>query len=156
MKTTFDLDGELIEIDTENDRVIAFQDMQGPAVMMYMPGYNEIIMIPVNYPQTHPGWYWNGDKEKPTFSPSLLTKSYRGQQDIRNHVFIRNGVIEFLSDCSHELAGKKGIELPRLCDWPEEMKLWEEEPELPVHHGSTGATTKEAAMAALGLDGLGD
>lgn len=154
MKTTIEWSGQLLEIDT-NDRVIPFVDDQGPSLLMYMPGYNDYVMISVNCPKTNPGWYWNGDKEKPTFSPSILTRTYRGDEEKRNHVFVRNGVIEFLPDCSHELAGKK-VELPRLCDWPEDMKLWEEEPELPIHHGSIGATTKEAAMVALGLDGLGD
>ena len=79
----------------------------------------DIVMIPVN----GPGWHWNGDKEKPTFSPSLLTRTNRGDDQIRNHVFVRDGVVEYLHDCSHELAGKK-LELPRLKDWPDELKLW--------------------------------
>lgn len=67
-------------------------------------------------------WTFNGDLEKPTFEPSLLI---RGTKDITDaehakimagepitptpfvcHSFIRNGQIEFLSDCTHHLAGK--------------------------------------------------
>lgn len=87
--------------------------------MMYMPGLNDYVMIPVG----GSGWQWNGDLDKPTFSPSILTRTERAGNPIRNHVLVRNGMIQFLTDCSHELAGKT-IELPRLNDWPEDLKLW--------------------------------
>lgn len=48
------------------------------------------------------GWNWNGDFEKPTVSPSVLLTI--GSD--RSHLFIRDGKIQYLSDCSHELAGK--------------------------------------------------
>ena len=49
-----------------------------------------------------PIWTWNGDTEKPTISPSILVQwPYH-----RCHSFIRDGKIEYLSDCTHELAGK--------------------------------------------------
>lgn len=47
-----------------------------------------------------PAWTFNGDFKKPTFEPSLL------YPDRRCHLYVRDGIIEFLSDCSHELAGK--------------------------------------------------
>ena len=53
-----------------------------------------------------PIWQFNGDNENPTISPSVMV-TYRG--DDKNticHSFIRNGKIEFLSDCTHDLAGK--------------------------------------------------
>jgi hypothetical protein len=53
-------------------------------------------------------WTFNGDYEKPTFSPSLLvTSAYKG--DINNYVchsYITDGKIQYLSDCTHELAGQ--------------------------------------------------
>lgn len=49
-------------------------------------------------------WTFNGDMEKPTFSPSLL--NWLPNDPYRCHLFIRDGKIEYLSDCSHELAGK--------------------------------------------------
>lgn len=54
-------------------------------------------------------WTFNGDMEKPTFSPSLLVTYRWGEKRDNNvcHSFIRNGVWEFLNDCTHELAGKK-------------------------------------------------
>jgi hypothetical protein len=48
-------------------------------------------------------WSWNGDMEKPTFEPSVLTE--RGT-DRQCHLFVRDGSIQFLSDCTHELAGQ--------------------------------------------------
>lgn len=54
----------------------------------------------------HPIWGFNGDMEKPTINPSLLCRTqYPDRTDIC-HSFIRNGKIEYLSDCTHNLAGK--------------------------------------------------
>lgn len=46
-------------------------------------------------------WTWNGSLTAPTFQPSILL-----QGNPRCHSFVENGMIRFLSDCSHELAGK--------------------------------------------------
>ena len=80
-------------------------------------------------------WTFDGNMDKPTFSPSLLVGPWwrvphdfdrdkapkdengdllRGSDGIhilgafeaRCHSFVRSGMIEFLSDCTHELAGK--------------------------------------------------
>ncbi|HEY9678653.1 MAG TPA: DUF6527 family protein [Drouetiella sp.] len=54
-----------------------------------------------------PIWSFNGSMDKPTFEPSLLyTPEEHGTKE-RCHLFLRNGVIEFLSDCSHKFAGQK-------------------------------------------------
>lgn len=59
-------------------------------------------------------WTWNGDCDNPTVNPSILNTS-NGHTNFetgvvtkpwRNHIFIRNGKIEYLSDCTHNLAGK--------------------------------------------------
>jgi hypothetical protein len=60
-------------------------------------------------------WTFNGDFEKPTFSPSLNTW-YGGSDGVplhRCHSFIRDGRIEFLGDCTHALAGKT-VDLPEI------------------------------------------
>jgi len=49
-------------------------------------------------------WTWNGSEEKPTFSPSILV--WGGNPDIRCHSFVENGMIRFLTDCGHSLAGQ--------------------------------------------------
>ena len=46
-------------------------------------------------------WTWNGDVDKPTFSPSVLSTGEK-----RCHCFITDGNIRFLQDCGHGLAGK--------------------------------------------------
>lgn len=58
-------------------------------------------------------WGFNGDMDRPTLTPSVLV--YPNWKDVdgnvvehspRCHVFIRDGRIEFLSDCTHALAGQ--------------------------------------------------
>ncbi len=49
-------------------------------------------------------WKFNGDYEKPTVTPSLLVTN--GNPLYRCHSFITDGRIQFLSDCTHELAGQ--------------------------------------------------
>jgi hypothetical protein len=55
-----------------------------------------------------PMWTFNGDTQRPTFSPSLLCRWMEGENFIKKvcHSFIRDGKIEFLGDCTHVLAGK--------------------------------------------------
>lgn len=63
-------------------------------------------------------WEFNGDLERPTFTPSLLCKSTRGEDHTPYvcHSFIgregaQPGQIRFLTDCTHALAGKT-VDLP--------------------------------------------
>lgn len=49
-------------------------------------------------------WEFNGDDIKPTFSPSLLMQG--GKDDIYCHLYVRDGMIEYLSDCKHSFAGE--------------------------------------------------
>lgn len=49
-------------------------------------------------------WIFNGDLEKPTFSPSLLV--WGSKPEKRCHSFVRDGKMQYLSDCFHELAGQ--------------------------------------------------
>jgi hypothetical protein len=69
-----------------------------------------------------PRWGWNGDVEKPTFTPSVLV-TYNGAdagQDRGDgalappavcHSFVTDGRIQFLTDCTHALAGQT-VDLP--------------------------------------------
>lgn len=56
-------------------------------------------------------WTFNGDYEKPTFSPSLLVN--QSHPESKCHSFVTDGKIQFLSDCHHNLAGQM-VEIP---DW---------------------------------------
>lgn len=55
-------------------------------------------------------WTYNGDGDKPTVNPSILVTGHQGRLC---HSFVREGRIEFLSDCTHSLAGKT-VELPEV------------------------------------------
>jgi hypothetical protein len=82
----------------------------------------------------HPKWSFNGDFDHPTFYPSILvlTGHYAepnscwceynrehpdtpGPTCCRCHSFVTNGMIQFLPDSTHKLAGKT-VELPNI-DW---------------------------------------
>jgi hypothetical protein len=55
-----------------------------------------------------PVWNWNGDMERPTFSPSLLV-TYPAMEGVPQrtcHLFLTDGKLQFLSDCTHALAGQ--------------------------------------------------
>ena len=86
-------------------------------VAFYCPGCKQLHFI--NDDETKAEcvnrWGFNKDYERPTISPSVLV--YCPDPDIgyRCHSFIREGKIEFLSDCTHELAGKT-VELPNIDD----------------------------------------
>jgi len=59
-------------------------------------------------------WTFNGDLEKPSFSPSLLCNAHHPPS--RCHSWVKDGMIQFFGDCHHKLAGKT-VPLP-------EAKLW--------------------------------
>lgn len=69
------------------------------------------------------GWQWNGDADKPTLSPSVLATTGRrvdrsfvpepGDPPECCHSFVTDGRIQFLGDCTHQLAGQT-LELPEI------------------------------------------
>lgn len=128
MKVDIEWSGKSYEIDTDQ-RVFIMEDNGVKTAMLYMPGLPCPVQINVVCRREDKGsgtcWIWNGDVFNPTFSPSILTQLPWKGKEIRNHVFVRNGKIQYLSDCSHKYAGKAMVELPKLCDWPEDMRLWE-------------------------------
>jgi hypothetical protein len=74
--------------------------------------------MPVSKPSNGDGpvWTFNGDEEKPTFSPSILVSSTSpkdGKIYIKCHSFVTDGKIQFLSDSAHALAGQT-VELPEV------------------------------------------
>lgn len=58
--------------------------------------------------QKSPCWSWNNDLIKPTFTPSILVRWNFGEERVPKicHSFVNDGNIKFLSDCTHEHAGK--------------------------------------------------
>ncbi len=93
--------------------------VEGSHVSFQCPGCGDSHTVPVGAG----GWQWNGDLERPTLTPSVLVRSGHytdrwkpgdecwcgkdyGFECYRCHSFVRDGRIEFLSDCSHKLAGQ--------------------------------------------------
>ena len=100
-------------------------------LMFWCPGCKGIHAI--SYGQGK--WSWNGDVNKPTFTPSVLVTNGHFTSDYKKgdrcwctynaehpdeehpftcqrcHSFVTDGKIQFLNDCSHELAGQT-VDLP--------------------------------------------
>jgi len=78
----------------------------------YCPGCKHQHSYTINDDGT--GWYFNGNIDSPSFTPSLLNRikvknETTGVYDIekeRCHLVITDGKIVYYSDCQHELAGK--------------------------------------------------
>ena len=103
------------------------RNVAGGGLSYWCPGCDQVHSITVG----ENGWEWNGDVEHPTFSPSVDVSSghysslYKPGDDCwctynakhpdkepafkckKCHTFIQDGVIEFLTDCTHHLAGQK-------------------------------------------------
>jgi hypothetical protein len=62
-----------------------------------------------------PAWGFNGDLNRPTFTPSLHCKWNEGEARVAKvcHSFITDGRIQFLNDCTHALVGQT-VDLPEL------------------------------------------
>jgi hypothetical protein len=92
--------------------------------IFHCPGCDEAHGVRVCGSQP-PIWGWNGSMDRPTFTPSIRVtypanpkaseefKEWRTERFC--HSFVRDGRIQFLSDCTHKLAGQT-VEIP---DWEE-------------------------------------
>ena len=110
------------------------RDAEGGRLTFWCPGCNHAHGI-AHGAGPGPRWTWNGDVNKPTFSPSIAVTSgcsvagYDGQgcwctyyaehpeeeQDFKCgvcHSFVVDGRIQFLNDCTHALAGQT-VDLPQ-------------------------------------------
>ncbi|GAB6119728.1 DUF6527 family protein [Dysgonomonas termitidis] len=52
---------------------------------------------------SRPCWDFNGDTDRPTISPSILVTYPTPSGNRICHSFIKDGRIQYLADCSHEL-----------------------------------------------------
>ena len=100
---------------------------EGGRLHFHCPGCNEMHGVQVG-DGPGPRWGFNGDYDRPTFTPSVLVKSghYCSGQEGADcwcsyeertgrkspskcfvcHSFVTDGQIQFLSDCTHALAGQ--------------------------------------------------
>lgn len=78
----------------------------------WCPGCKDIHAIAVEQPFQSIGtqWNWNGDVNKPTFSPSI---NIAVKTSIQCHYAIEDGKISFFEDCHHNLRGKT-VDLPNI------------------------------------------
>lgn len=60
-----------------------------------------------------PAWGFNQNLEKPTFNPSLICHWGNESGPQVCHFFVTGGNIQFLSDCTHAMAGKT-TQLPEM------------------------------------------
>jgi hypothetical protein len=106
------------------------RSIQGGSLGFWCPGCNEAHVVTA-------GWTYNGDPNKPTFNPSILVRcghyipreagggcwckwneehpteptTFKCSQC---HSFVKEGMIQFLGDCTHALAGQT-VPIP---PWP--------------------------------------
>lgn len=97
--------------------------IEGGALGFWCPGCQEMHVV-------NSGWSFNGDFDRPTLSPSILVRGghyapgWQGPDCWCNyaarfpdapapsfkcdqcHSFVRDGQIQFLGDCTHQLAGR--------------------------------------------------
>ena len=81
-------------------------------------------------------WEFNGDYDKPTFSPSMGANLLRQQEEHPVcHSFVQNGQWKFLDDSTHHMAGQTVDMIPPDPDmtWKEQhgwhlLSAWKEHP----------------------------
>jgi hypothetical protein len=78
----------------------------------HCPGCKCSHGVPVEGPRA---WGWNGSVDAPTFTPSILVQWVKTDNDkplpMVCHSFVKDGKIQFLGDCTHELVGQT-VEIP--------------------------------------------
>lgn len=78
-------------------------------LLLHLPGPLPNRILPVmigGRREGTPNWTWNGSVESPTVRPSVLTRGSDAAGDHVCHSWINDGRVQFLADCSHELAGQ--------------------------------------------------
>lgn len=114
------------------------RNVTGDGLMWFCPGCNHAHRIQTGS-GPGPRWAWNGNAERPTFSPSVLVTGIRedldeaaqaaydalGPSELHGalsdprfrsvcHSFVVDGQMQMLGDCTHALAGKT-VPIPA---WP--------------------------------------
>lgn len=105
---------------------VACSPAEATHLVLNMPGPIPHRLLPVMIGGTRRGtgnWTWNGDTERPTLKPSISTittmRVYGEIKEVRCHTFVNDGKVQFLGDCTHELAGTTVDLLDIEDDWSE-------------------------------------
>jgi Family of unknown function (DUF6527) len=106
-------------------RTVTANGVTYTALMFWCPGCETetgdggLHMLPVVTgdepgPPGRPSWSFNGNFERPTLTPSILTRGeHRG---LVCHSFLVDGVFGFLTDSTHKFAGQS-VPIPDLPQW---------------------------------------
>jgi len=97
-------------------------------IHLWCPGCDHLKAIPIpaedgTLPKNGPHWTWNGSLETPDLNPSILQHQSGSMPNC--HSYLRNGQWQFLSDCTHALAGQT-VDMVPLPDWVVREKEEEE------------------------------
>ena len=85
-------------------------NIDGLCLVHYCNGCQSLHQISVSKPNhLNAIWSWNGNAEKPSFSPSINIVGVC-------HYHLVEGKISYCADSIHALAGKT-VDLPDLPDW---------------------------------------
>jgi hypothetical protein len=97
------------------------RDSQGGGLIFWCPGCDGAHAIQ-HGDGPGPRWGWNGNAERPTFTPSVkvtypanpdASEEFKEWRTVRIcHSFVTDGRIQFLDDCTHALKGQT-VDLPR-------------------------------------------
>ncbi len=97
------------------------------AIAFWCPGCARAHAVPIKAgAASGPRWQWDGSFDRPTPKPSLLVTyngidaGIDGAPPAICHSFVRAGHIEFLADCTHDLAGQT-VPIPL---WPKGAERW--------------------------------
>ncbi len=84
-----------------------------PDWVFFCPGCKQLHGVWTSKPNIVNGkpqiWTFNGNVDKPTFSPSIhITRTRTGSSKPETicHSFVRDGKIQFLGDCRHDLKNQ--------------------------------------------------
>lgn len=85
---------------------VVLREAQGGDLVHWCPGCDRVHILPWQ----RGGWEFNGDREKPTFTPSFKHQwpEWEGQKKVERvcHYIISAGVLNFCADSKHALAGQ--------------------------------------------------
>lgn len=96
------------------EKIVNKENVERTMYMLWCPGCDELHAI-------NDTWGFNGDFEKPTFTPSILVSlpenvQVHPENPKRCHSFVENGQWRFLLDCEHELKGQT-VNMVELPEW---------------------------------------
>ena len=107
-------------------------------LMHWCPGCKSLHLYMVNSGEPGRNWSYNGNHEKPSFSPSMLIN--QGQPGKTCHYFLTDGMLQYCSDTdAHGIKGT--VPLPELPEWLQQEEIYahtQEDHEDQVYYNGLG------------------